>query len=171
MRVLGRWTLAVVFALLLTDGSRSKAGAVAVGDRAPCDKNLTETSGACSVHAQSKSDEERVADWLVERILDVDLTGDPVVDYSAAEIAAATGVDATKLNLDRIRERVQKRLRDASRWGEVRLRVEDVDESRAADDDPVTTQARPKSQRAGAGAVPSASTRSSMPASPSRTTR
>src|SRR5262245_5829141 len=61
--------------------------------------------------ARREADASRVADWLAQRILN-DLAQDDaeLVDISAEEVRAATGVDATRLDLDRLREQVAAKM-------------------------------------------------------------
>jgi hypothetical protein len=166
-----------VTVVLAAAGIGGAAEALPADDRAPCDRNRAVVVGGCprQTAALPESDEDRVAKWLIDKILNMDLYADPVVDFTASEITAATGVDATRLDLDRIRERVLARLHEASRWGEVRLRFEERDEPRAADDDrrkpSDSDHSEHDSVRTGAAAVPSASHRFVAPAAAPRLVR
>jgi len=165
-------TIAIALVAMASIGGT--AGALSAPDRAPCEGDQAVVVGGCPrpTAALPETDEDRVAKWLVERIQNLELYADPVVDFSAEEISAATGVDASRLDLDRIRERVLARLHEASRWGEVRLRIEERDESRAADGDLQKEDDSERSDldsvRTGGTAVPSASHRSVAPAAAPR---
>jgi hypothetical protein len=118
MSKLVRYTLALSTLLTLGAGSTFAAGAASVQDRTPCDPPRDEGSAATSA-------EERLAGWLVERILDAETCADPVVDYDAEEVEEATGVSLEDVDLDEVRNRVQAELRKNERWGEVRVRPPD----------------------------------------------
>jgi hypothetical protein len=61
--------------------------------------------------ASREADASRVADWLAQRILhDLAENDTEMVDISAEEVRAATGVDATKLDLERLREQVAAKM-------------------------------------------------------------
>src|SRR5262245_29547344 len=61
--------------------------------------------------AKREADASLVADWLAQRILQDLAQGDAdVVDISADEVRRATGVDATNLDLERLREQVAAKM-------------------------------------------------------------
>ena len=62
--------------------------------------------------ARREADESRVAQWLAQRILEDVSDTDPVLDITADEVEAATGVDASTLDPERVRERVATMLRE-----------------------------------------------------------
>ena len=82
------------------------------------------------------SEERRVVDWLVDRILHLEPSDAPVVDFSGDLVAAATGIDVAKLDPDRVRSEVVARLR--TRGFEARREV------RPAAAKPARTQASAK---------------------------
>jgi hypothetical protein len=67
---------------------------------------------AARAAARREADESRVAEWLARRILDDVADASPVLDISAAEVQAATGIDAATLDPDRVRDRVAIKLRE-----------------------------------------------------------
>lgn len=98
-------TLATVLA-----ASVASPPADAAGPRA-C--TVTPRSIAAEREAERReADESRVADWLARRILSDVADTDPVLDISADEVRAATGVDAATLDADRVRNRVAMKLRE-----------------------------------------------------------
>lgn len=68
-----------------------------------------------SVAAAPVTDESRVADWIVARILKLAADSGPVVDISPAEVAAATGIDVNHVDADEVGQQVRERLRELSR--------------------------------------------------------
>jgi len=72
-------------------------------------------SVAVTVAAAPATEESRVADWIVARILKLAADSGPVVDISPAEVAAGTGIDVNRVDADEVGQQVRERLRELSR--------------------------------------------------------
>lgn len=68
-----------------------------------------------SISIAPATDESRVADWIVERILKLAADSGPVVEISPLEVAAATGVDLKRVDPDQVGRQVRERLRELGR--------------------------------------------------------
>lgn len=56
------------------------------------------------------ADESRVVDWAVEHLLELAGSDAPVIDITAENVAAATGVDVATLDAGKVRDEVTRRL-------------------------------------------------------------
>jgi len=68
-----------------------------------------------SMVAARETDESRVADWIVRRILRLAADSGPVVEISPGEVTAATGVDVSRIDAEQVGRQVRERLRELSR--------------------------------------------------------
>ena len=68
-----------------------------------------------SIVAARDTDESRVADWIVCRILKLAADSGPVVEISPGEVTAATGVDVSRIDAEQVGRQVRERLRELSR--------------------------------------------------------
>lgn len=68
-----------------------------------------------SVAAAPATEESRVADWIVARILKLAADSGPVIDISPQEVAAATGIDVNRVDSAQVAQKVRERLREMSR--------------------------------------------------------
>lgn len=105
MRTVRRW---ISPTLVIAAGAATAAPALAAAPQR-C------TWAPRSLSIAPASDESLVADWIVGRILKLAADSGPVVEISPLEAAAATGVDLSRVDPDRVGRHVRERLRELSR--------------------------------------------------------
>jgi hypothetical protein len=112
MRAIRSWAACLCAALLFAGRPGDAGAAVDALSVGPAPAQHGPSAGCAG--AALSADEGRVVEWLVEQILSLAPDGQPAVEFTEAQVQAATGVEVAGLDAERVRRHVLKRLKAGS---------------------------------------------------------